>query len=463
MGNTSSTRQQHALDGLCESPVHPSWYPEGSVSGHSSSHSLCSVPPAPISQSFASEVLVYIHGRMESMAQYEKGLPHFRGQPRPMLDSPEPSSYYPPTHRIARPRPAASPEDPADPLGIVPCSASTASGNDECAGPSSDPMCSICCDSMPLHKEFRIPSCGHSFCRTCAHSVVTAELFARRLPIVCPICKAEKVVPTVKVRATRSSDPVYSHGSSVASFSDAAPAPLGATRRNYSLSDVFHIPNRSEVPKRLWKSHSFMIHRLSKSDTLEIATDIAEPRIGVITEDVAAQILTVSEKIQMRRITIQVEVLDKSNAHSGLVLCPNTSCFGVFSIDPSLTQAKCPFCETSWCVSCKADTSHEGLSCQEYTKMREESRSADGTVNSALLRDEFKFETLVRQMQWTRCPNCTRVCEKDGGCNKIVCEMCNTIFCYICGKKLHPKKPYSHYAKRWKKCYGKLFFGDPTE
>ncbi|KAJ3110997.1 translation termination inhibitor protein itt1 [Phlyctochytrium bullatum] len=107
--------------------------------------------------------------------------------------------------------------------------------------------------------------------------------------------------------------------------------------------------------------------------------------------------------------------------------------------------AVCPRCEHHWCLLCKAETAHHGMDCAEFAKWRRKHRGADAG-----------FEEMVAREGWRRCPRCEVVTSKIDGCNKMRCEACHTIFCYLCGKRLG-KTPYKHFRSIFSKCYKKLY------
>ena len=43
------------------------------------------------------------------------------------------------------------------------------------------------------------------------------------------------------------------------------------------------------------------------------------------------------------------------------------------------------------------------------------------------------------------CPHCNAPIEKNEGCNKITCWRCSTNFCWLCGDRLNPARPYAHF------------------
>jgi TRIAD3 protein (E3 ubiquitin-protein ligase RNF216) len=51
--------------------------------------------------------------------------------------------------------------------------------------------------------------------------------------------------------------------------------------------------------------------------------------------------------------------------------------------------------------------------------------------------EEAMSEALIR-----KCPKCTQACVKEAGCNKMMCQTCRTMFCYVCRATI---KGYDHF------------------
>ena len=58
-----------------------------------------------------------------------------------------------------------------------------------------------------------------------------------------------------------------------------------------------------------------------------------------------------------------------------------------------------------------------------------------------------------------QCPKCHTIYEKNKGCNKMTCTICNPPihFCYLCGNILNNEDPLSHFSSKESECYNKLF------
>lgn len=60
-----------------------------------------------------------------------------------------------------------------------------------------------------------------------------------------------------------------------------------------------------------------------------------------------------------------------------------------------------------------------------------------------------------------RCPKCRCVVQRSEGCNRMKCEVCSTMFCYLCGVSLIVDDCYKHFRDPSLSCYGRLFEGMP--
>ena len=94
--------------------------------------------------------------------------------------------------------------------------------------------------------------------------------------------------------------------------------------------------------------------------------------------------------------------------------CPHPDCPYVIIIPDckKCPQQLCPRCETNFCAMCQKNW-HPNAKCKK-------NRGSDN------------LPTNVR-----KCPNCATCIEKldDGSCNLIKCQICQTKFCWLCGKQ----------------------------
>jgi E3 ubiquitin-protein ligase RNF14 len=118
------------------------------------------------------------------------------------------------------------------------------------------------------------------------------------------------------------------------------------------------------------------------------------------------------------------------DAMSDVSYCPR--CETVVIADENLGQ--CMKCAFSFCIYCK-DSYHQNSKCDEfaaYIKNIKDKKNLDL---------ELKSLRAIKKCS-KPCPEC-RVCiQKTEGCNKMTCNMCNSYFCYLCGKKI---QGYDHF------------------
>ena len=92
-------------------------------------------------------------------------------------------------------------------------------------------------------------------------------------------------------------------------------------------------------------------------------------------------------------------------------------------------------CRAEHCNSCKRAW-HPGKSCQEFA--RESGEDSSGIS-----------EELKMRMGTKNCPSCEAIIQKtsdDGSCNQVVCTVCKTSFCWLCGKPV-TEMHYMRYAR----------------
>ncbi|KAJ3272830.1 E3 ubiquitin-protein ligase rnf14, partial [Borealophlyctis nickersoniae] len=103
----------------------------------------------------------------------------------------------------------------------------------------------------------------------------------------------------------------------------------------------------------------------------------------------------------------------------------------------------------------------EWLAGDERKRAEMEVRYGKKTLGKLVKDVEAERESI----QWmkenaTACPNCYIRLQKNGGCNHMTCQVCNTHFCYLCGAFLSKKEPYVHFNDKKSPCYGLLFEGE---
>merc|ERR1712190_141659 len=111
---------------------------------------------------------------------------------------------------------------------------------------------------------------------------------------------------------------------------------------------------------------------------------------------------------------------------------------------------ECPECAAEFCLTCLKDK-HEGITCNEFLVLHGEERGQGERVGSE---HDMRFEALMADYSWKRCPACGVPSERVSGCNfmkcqSVVCRTGNeyTFWCYVCGLKLGEDEHYTHYPQ----------------
>jgi hypothetical protein len=135
-------------------------------------------------------------------------------------------------------------------------------------------------------------------------------------------------------------------------------------------------------------------------------------------------------------------------------LCPNPDCKEIIQVHPEdpILHTQCLKCNYNWCRGCKKSPYHEGMSCLEY-EAKEQSTENGKYISEMIKKGNMKY-----------CPTCRSPTEKirntNGNfvaCNKILCENCNTKWCWLCGEG---GIDYDHYSETSSnRCASKLWEG----
>ena len=115
------------------------------------------------------------------------------------------------------------------------------------------------------------------------------------------------------------------------------------------------------------------------------------------------------------------------------IFCPNSECEGVIKMicDHQL-RSECFECKKTCCFKCKALPFHEGMTCYDY-EMREHKETAE------------YLSKCVEEGKMRKCPSCPAIIvDRIDGCNKVVCLMCKSAMCWLCGKDISGEK-YAHF------------------
>jgi len=252
--------------------------------------------------------------------------------------------------------------------------------------------CELCGADKPGTEFLRLPECGHSYCRTCVGSICTVN------------------IKDGDLKALRCPQPDC-----------ARPLP------HYVIQDV--------CPEELYEKWD----RLMLQRALDASGDIK--------------------------------------------YCPNCSTASVQEPGrqgaPPLCQ--CPRCMLVFCSVCRV-ADHRGETCGEAVVRvgRELDQAAEAALagemadaykneaeraalrqRQAELKADLQFRNFLREEERSgrrlvHCPKCSVYVEKSEGCNKMVCRMCETLFCFVCGKEI---SGYDHFnlEEGAEGCRGRLF------
>jgi hypothetical protein len=156
---------------------------------------------------------------------------------------------------------------------------------------------------------------------------------------------------------------------------------------------------------------------------------------NIVSSSIVQELVDETLKNKMRVLSVLSESTDQ------VILCPHKNCTNIiYFSDFGRNKAWCAQCDTSLCISCKSSPYHFGKTCIESDMER-------GVGLAQLVRDE-----IVKL-----CPGCKNPTEKDGGCNKMHCNMCGSKWCWMC---LEINIDYGHYNySSGTTCSGKLWNG----
>ncbi|CAL8084839.1 unnamed protein product [Calicophoron daubneyi] len=131
--------------------------------------------------------------------------------------------------------------------------------------------------------------------------------------------------------------------------------------------------------------------------------------------------------------------------------CPRPGCnTSVILDDPNL--GRCPTCRLAFCPHCLR-TYHGVAKCFMFDNQPRKDK-----ICTYL---EEKASKAYMDKNCNPCPKCRAPCEKNGGCNKMVCQYCQTYFCWICMKIIkNTTDPYKHFSSG--KCKNKLWVEENT-
>lgn len=210
---------------------------------------------------------------------------------------------------------------------------------------------------------------------------------------------------------------------------------------------------------------------------------------------------TSSSKISveiLRRLVSNEEVdryLDLSRkqeleALPNTIHCPRDFCAQPLARDPDEKLAICTKCEYAFCADCGKTWHGPSEPCrrqmlssalaEEYMALKDDESQKLQLLNMQRLYGRKNLDRLVHDYEnekltslWRAehaqpCPVCLNYIEKSMGCNHIICSICASHFCFLCGESLNSNNPYKHYSDERLSCYKQLFAGltgleDPYE
>ena len=126
------------------------------------------------------------------------------------------------------------------------------------------------------------------------------------------------------------------------------------------------------------------------------------------------------------RLTIEV-VLDANRTW-----CPEPDCNTICYIKPKLPKCltrlarkvTCSTCDKKFCSICAQDW-HEGLKCGQMTSTGQAGPSSEQNPRAGTSTGQVHFPVKP-------CPNCQTLIERNRGCHRIVCRVCQHMFCWLC-------------------------------
>lgn len=128
-------------------------------------------------------------------------------------------------------------------------------------------------------------------------------------------------------------------------------------------------------------------------------------------------------------------------------LCMNDSCYAITNVAKNDNlkvfnngYIKCHRCDTEWCSRCLCEPYHSDKTCIEY-----ENYVSNSDISKYVLEK-------ISSKEMKYCPSCKVPIEKTRNehgkfvsCNKMLCENCNTKWCWLCEEK---NIDYNHYNEK---------------
>jgi hypothetical protein len=155
-------------------------------------------------------------------------------------------------------------------------------------------------------------------------------------------------------------------------------------------------------------------------------------------KDISINISTLSQDILRIK-----HLLSNHNSY----ICPTENCTqNIICVAPEYfgDMLKChDGCQITWCKHCFTTPFHYAKSCIEFEVDNKNSENG-----------KFIFDMKAKGLL-KFCPQCKAPCIKTEGCNKMICSVCNIIWCWLC---LTSNINYDHYNTNLSgSCTGKLW------
>ncbi|KAI0036177.1 hypothetical protein K488DRAFT_41719 [Vararia minispora EC-137] len=112
--------------------------------------------------------------------------------------------------------------------------------------------------------------------------------------------------------------------------------------------------------------------------------------------------------------------------------CKTADCAQIYRVATVPTALQCPSCMSAVCAACHGEC-HDGMSCAEYRMHRDPAEQ------------ERALEEWIQQQGGNvkKCPRCSRILEKNGGCNHMSCA-CGAHVCWRCLGVFPREEIYGH-------------------
>merc|ERR1712166_822744 len=137
-----------------------------------------------------------------------------------------------------------------------------------------------------------------------------------------------------------------------------------------------------------------------------------------------------SNVLNDKLVATHAQMVVKKALEDDLFTCSGADCKYTGAVDQGGGgTVTCPECELVSCLKCSKPV-HPGLLCEEVVQ-------GDKEANA---------EKEMREGGYLQCPSCKVFREKDGGCNKMTCDQCQTHWCAECHELIPEAVSYNHFT-----------------